>query len=129
MNDKLATIQKILSVTPCPNSDNLDLVHVLGWQVVTKRKEYFVGDLAVYITIDTILPERPEFEFLRNKHFRIKPIRLRQEESAGICFPLSILGDKVPRKPCTDLSPDGPHFYLVNEGDDVTNLLHVTHYE
>ena len=129
MNDKLATIQKILDVKPCPNSDNLDLVKVLGWQVVTKRGEYSIGDLVVYICIDTVLPERPEFEFLRNKHFRIRPIRLRQQESAGICFPLSILGDKVAKKPCTDLSPDGPFFYLVNAGDDVTDILSIKHYE
>jgi len=45
MNDKLATIQRILEVKPCPNSDNLDLVKVLGWQVVTKRGEYALVNL------------------------------------------------------------------------------------
>ena len=119
MNDKLATIQRIKAVSPCPNSDNLDLVQVLGWQVVTKRGEYSVGDLAVYITIDTILPERPEFEFLRNKNFRIKPIRLRGSESAGILFPLSIL-------PPHKADAEGLDLY---EGSDVTNTIGCLHYE
>ena len=119
MNDKLATIQKILDVQPCPNSDNLDLVKVLGWQVVTKRGEYSIGDLVVYICIDTVLPERPEFEFLRNKNFRIRPIRLRQQESAGICFPLSIL-------PTEKMDAEGHDLY---EGYDVTDILSIKHYE
>ena len=127
--NNLATIQKIREILSHNNADALEIAKVLGWQVVVKKGEFKAGNLCVYVCIDSVVPETPEFEFLRNKHFRIKPIRLRGEESAGICFPLSILGDKVPRKPCTDLSPDGPHFYLVNEGDDVTNLLHVTHYE
>lgn len=88
---ELATIQRITNVRHHNNADALDIVKVLGWEVVTKRDEFKVGELCVYICIDTILPEVPEFEFLRNKHFRIKPIQLRKEYSNGICFPLSIL--------------------------------------
>jgi len=89
--NNLATIQRVKNVRPCPNSDSLDLVQVLGWQIVTKRGEFTENSLCIYVVIDTVLPEKPEFEFLRNKHFRIKPIRLRQQESAGIVFPLSII--------------------------------------
>ena len=121
MNDRLATIQQIKSVCQCPNSDNLDLVQILGWQVVTKRNEFLPGDLAVYITIDSILPEKPEFEFLRNKNFRIKPIRLRGNASAGICFPLSILPPRY--NPLTfDLNP-------WQENEDVTDIINVKKYE
>jgi len=86
-----ASIQTILSVEHCPNSDNLDVVNVLGWNVVTKRDEFKVGEPCVYVQIDTILPERPEFEFMRNKNFRVKTIRLRGQLSQGICFPINIL--------------------------------------
>jgi RNA ligase (TIGR02306 family) len=129
--NNLATIQRIRNIRKHPNADVLSIGNILGWQIIFNHEKdpYKENDLVVYITIDTILPERPEFEFLRNKHFRIKPIRLKQEESAGICFPLSILGDKVAKKPCTDLSPDGPFFYLVNEGYDVTEILGIKHYE
>lgn len=102
MNHSLATIQKILAIRPHNNADNLELATVLGWQVVVKKGEFKIDDLIVYIVIDTVLPEKPEFEFLRNKSFRIKPIRLRKEYSNGICFPLSILenvhGGKIVEK-------------------------------
>jgi len=89
--NNLATIQIVKNVRHHSNADALDLIQILGWQVVTKRDEYKENDLCIYVAIDTILPDKPEFEFLRNKNFRIKPIRLRGMESAGICFPLSIL--------------------------------------
>lgn len=137
--ENLATIQKVKNVRPCPNSDNLDLIQVLGWQVVTKRGEFKDGDLCVYIAIDTVLPDtNPEFEFLRNKNFRIKPIRLRGEESAGICFPLSILpkfqsiGEMV--GVMTYGYDDGKRdtqnvLKFAQIGDDVTNVLGIKHYE
>lgn len=128
MNKNLATIQTVTNVRTHPNADALDLVQVLGWQVVVKRGEYKEGDLCVYVVIDTVLPDKPEFEFLRNKNFRIKPIRLRGTESAGICFPLTILKGLVPEKPVSDLVPE-TIFPLVNIGDDVTDLIGVTKYE
>lgn len=121
MNENLATIQKVKNVRHHPNADALDIVNVLGWQVVTKRNEFKEGDFVIYVVIDTVLPERPWSEFLRNKHFRIKPIRLRGEESAGICFPTDILGSGY-----TFLNTDEP---LFQEGIDVTEFLGVTHYE
>jgi RNA ligase (TIGR02306 family) len=126
--NNLATIQRVKNVRHHPNADALDLVQVLGWQVVTKRDEYKENDLCIYIVIDTVLPEKPEFEFLRNKHFRIKPIRLRSEESAGICFPLSIL---PPLYKAMSGPPDegGEEYYLVKEGQDVTDDLGIKHYE
>jgi RNA ligase (TIGR02306 family) len=94
------------------------LADVLGWQVVVKKGEFKPGDLCIYIPIDTILPDKPDFEFLRTKHFRIKPIRLRGQASNGICFPLSILS-KFPVKV--------DHIYT--EGNDVTDVLGIIHYE
>lgn len=125
MNNNLATIQRIKNVRHHPNADALDLVQVLGWQVVTKRDEFKEGDLAIYIVIDTVLPETPTFEFLRNKKFRIKPIRLRQIESAGICFPLDILPDEAFGK----VGDKGNGGFSPKEGDDVTDILGVKHYE
>jgi RNA ligase (TIGR02306 family) len=119
--ENLATIQRIKAIHPHNNADNLELATVLGWQVVVKKGEFSVGDLVVYICIDTVLPEIPDFEFLRNKNFRIKPIRLRGEESAGICFPLSILPNYDP----TD--PNG--IICAVEGMDITTLLDIKHYE
>lgn len=123
MSENLATIQRIKEIKVHTGADALELATVLGWQVVVKKGEFKPGDLVVYIAIDTILPEKPEFEFLRNKNFRIKPIRLRGQESAGICFPVSILRAFTP--------PDRPwdDYLYSKEGDDVTYILNIKHYE
>lgn len=113
-----ATIQKILEVRRHPNADSLDLVKVLGWQVVTRRGEFVPGDFCVYVVADSILPDKPEFEFLRNKQFRVKPIRLRGEYSTGIIFSLK------------SLEPHGYNFqFSLVEGLDVSEIIGVTHYE
>lgn len=46
--------------------------------------------MCVYLC-DTVLEECPQYEFLRSKNFKIKPIKLRGQLSEGIVFPTSIL--------------------------------------
>lgn len=60
---------------------------------------------------------RPEFEFLRDKKFRIKTLKLRGVISQGILFPLSILDNIV-----YDTN-------LIEIDQDVTEILGVTKYE
>ena len=112
---KLASVQKVAEVLPHTNADSLEIIRVLGWKVCVKKGEFKVGDLCVYAEIDSVFPDRPEFEFLRNKSFRIKTVRLRGQVSQGIAFPISILPD-------TDLV-----YYF--EGQDVTNIIGVVKYE
>jgi RNA ligase (TIGR02306 family) len=110
---KLASIQTVNAVEPIPNADAIEKIRVLGWWVVVKKGEHKPGDRLVYCEIDSLLPERPEFEFLRASSFkpaqtdptgavtlpagfRIKTVRLRGQVSQGICFPLSILPPGAP---------------------------------
>lgn len=82
-----------------------------------QKAEFSPGDLCVYVEIDSVVPEKPEFEFLRSKDFRIKTMKMAGTISQGICFPLSIL-------------PRHPNFTRTwSEGDDVTELLGVKQYE
>lgn len=110
---KLASLQRITTLEPIPNADSICKATVLGWQLVVKKGEFSVGDLCVYVEIDSILPERPEFEFLRARSNRIRTVRLRGQISQGVCFPLSILPDTV----------------KVEEGLDVTTVLGIEKYE
>ena len=110
---KLASIQRIKVLEPIEGADAIEKATVLGWQLVVKKGDYQVGDLCIYVEIDSILPEKPEYEFLRNKHFRIKTIRLRGQISQGICFPLSFL------------SPD----FEIIEDADCTEDLEIIKYE
>jgi len=110
---KLASIQKIKNLELIKDADAIEVASVLGWKVVVKKGEFQVGDLVVYCEIDSILPEKPAFEFLRNKKFRIKTIRLRGQISQGICFPLSVL----------------PEDFEVDEGKECTEELEIIKYE
>jgi len=88
---KLASIKTISELHPIEGKDRIELAIVDGWQIIVKKGEYQAGDKTVFVEIDSILPEKPEFEFLRSKKFRIKTMKLGGVLSQGICFPLSIL--------------------------------------
>jgi len=114
MERKLASIQKISDIQPIPDADSIEVASILGWQVVVKKGQFAIGDLCVFCEIDCIFPDKPEFEFLRSKKFRIKTCRLRGQISQGIAFPMSIL------KSCGE-------FY--EEGIEVTEKLEIKKYE
>jgi hypothetical protein len=92
MDRKLASIQKIVDIQPIKDADAIEVATVLGWKVVIAKKDNLkIGDLVVYIEIDSVVPERPEFEFLRQRKFRIRTIKLKSQISQGLVMPLSIL--------------------------------------
>lgn len=121
MERKLASIQKIISITPIEGADKIELCQVNNWKVVAEKGLHKVGDLVIYCEIDSFLPIHPEFEFLRKSSykkmsdgtegFRLKTIRLRGQLSQGLLLPHSLLSNKF------------------NEGDDVTKYLNITKYE
>lgn len=110
---KLASIQKIKALDPIEGADAIEKATVLGWQLVVKKGEFQVGDLIVYCEIDSLMPEKPEFEFLKARGMRIRTVRLRGQISQGICFPLSVLPDD----------------FEVTEDADCTDVLGITKYE
>lgn len=105
----LASVQKIVKLTPIIGADKIEVATILGWEVVVKKGEYKVNDLCCYIQIDTIVPDKPEFEFLRERKFRVKTIKLRNQISQGLIVPL----------------PKGNW----KEGDNITNIIGVKKYE
>lgn len=92
---KLASIQRILELASIEGADAIEVATVLGWQLVVKKGEFKVGDLVIYVEIDSILPDRPEFEFMKPRGMRVRTIRLRGQVSQGICFPISLLSRAV----------------------------------
>lgn len=110
---KLASVQRILNLEPIEGADAIEKATVLGWQLVVKKNEFNIGDLCVYCEIDCLMPDRPEFEFLKHRGMRVRTIRLRGQVSQGICFPLSIL----------------PTDFEVVEGAECTEQLGITKYE
>lgn len=80
----LASIQPILAVSTHPNADSLDLVKILGYSCIVKRNTWKVGDLAIFIEPDSVLPNQEWAAFYKAKSSRVKAIRLRNIFSFGI---------------------------------------------
>lgn len=122
---KLASLRRVKGKASIDGADKIELVWIGGWQVVAKRKEFEKGDLCVYFEIDSFLPEREEFEFLRSSSFRridglgegfrLKTIKLRGQISQGLALPLTSF-------PSIDFSS-------MQEGADLTKLLGVRKYD
>ena len=122
MDRKLTSIRKISDLSPIEGADKIELATIDGWKVVVaKDVNYKVGDLVVYCEVDSFLPIREEFEFLRKSSykkmgdqegFRLKTIRLRGQLSQGLILPIHILP-----------------FGAFHEGQDVTEVLGIVKYE
>ena len=116
---KLATVERILNLSPIEGADKIVLATILGWEVVVKKDEFSVGDLCVYIPIDTqVDPTRPYFKFLASSKnpellVRIKTTKLRGVWSQGLALPIG----------CLDTTES------YQESQDVTVQLGVTKYE
>lgn len=108
----LAHIEIIKNLSPIEGADFIELAEILGWQCVVKKGEFRLGDRCVYFEIDSVLPEKPEFEFLRKSKFKIKTIRLKKVLSQGLALPINILPENE---------------YQI--GQDVTEILGVKKYE
>ena len=122
MERKLASVQRALEILPIEGADAIELVRINGWQCVTKKGEFKVGDLGVFLEIDAIPPDNTTFQFLwtakdgtaqpRPDKFRIRTMKLRGALSQGLFLPLRSF----------DLG-------AVAVGDDVTQQLGVEKYE
>lgn len=74
---KLALTTKILDLTPIPDADKIELATVFGWQVIVKKDEFKIGDLCIYIFIDTVVDNtKPYFSFLE-KNGKIQTKKMR----------------------------------------------------
>ncbi|TWW00127.1 RNA ligase (ATP) [Chitinophaga pinensis] len=121
MERKLVSPVVIDDVQPIEGADLIEVATVKGWKLVIKKGEFIIGDHAVYCEIDSFLPVKEEFEFLRKSSFRrmgeqegfrLKTMRMRGQISQGLLLPIRLL--------------DG---YTYQLGEDVSARLGVVKYE
>ena len=148
MERKLASVRKISDLSPIEGADKIEVATIDGWKVVVaKDVGHKVGDLVIYCEIDSFLPIKPEFEFLRKSSykkmvdgregFRLKTIKLRGQVSQGLILPLSVLeGDDemkigISHQPWGEQLQIGPYddALVIEEGIDVTEMLGIVKYE
>src|SRR5574344_342492 len=108
---QLASIKEVKDIIPIEGKDRIELAIIDGWSVIVKKDEFKIGDKCIYVEIDSVMPDRPEFDFLRGKNFRIKTMKMAGVVSQGICFPTTLLKEDYPI------------------GTDVTEELGIVQYE
>lgn len=100
MERKLATLQRIESLSPIPGADRIELLKMegLAWQCVVQKGFHDVGGRVVFFEIDSFLPaSAPQFDFLERDFreyegkmgARVRTIRLRGQLSQGIAIQAS----------------------------------------
>ena len=118
--NSVAYVGKIGSISEIPNADKIELVTVGGWNAITKKGEYQVGDKVVVATTDAVIPQAlsdlMEVTNYLRKGQRVRTVKLRGVYSECLLIPFKYLAPKSLEN-------------NVNEGDDMMGILGVTKYE
>lgn len=131
---KLASIRRIADIQPIEDADAIEVATIDGWKVVVKKGEFSVGDLAVYLEIDSWVPhelapflskgQEPR-EYNGVKGERLRTIKLRGQVSQGLLLAthdrgiLSVLASK----------DSALLFETAEEGMDLTEALSIQKWE
>ena len=110
---ELAYVVKINEIRDIEGVNNQVAV-VNGWTVFVKRDEFKAGDLAIYFEIDSKVPEKECFEFLRKYNFRVKTQRFVK----GLVLSQGLV-----------IKPEDLGLNKVKEGDFLTEKLGVIYYD
>lgn len=115
---KLASIERIVSLTPIAGADRIELARVLGFNTVVKKGEFKVGDLCVFHVPDTVVDSNnPEYAFLEKQGYRLKISRFKGVYSQGLALPVRAFEKRMV-------------FPLQwGEGADATELVGIKKYE
>ncbi len=127
----MAKIVKIDSIRPIPDADSIECARVGGWNVVIKRGDFAVGDIAIYCEIDSWIPHelapflskgsQPRlYNDVRGE--RLRTVKLRGQISQGLLLKVAgCFGDTV--------TVSAENATLFREGDDVTEALNIQKWE
>ena len=97
---KLASIKPITYIKPIEGADAIECAIVDGgWPVVIRKGEYQVGDIAIYLEIDSWVPhelapflskgQEPR-EYNGVKGERLRTVKLRGQVSQGLLLPIEL---------------------------------------
>ena len=113
-------VGRIGEIQPIEGADNIELVMVGGWQAITKKGEYQVGDKVVVATTDAVIPQAlsdlMEVTGYLRKGQRVRTVKLRGVYSECLLIPFKYLEPKSLEN-------------NVEEGHDMMGILGITKYE
>lgn len=84
MSEFHINVVRINKVGKHPNADSLSITHVHGgYPCIFRTEDFKEGDLAVYVPVDSVVPDEERWGFLKG-HRRIKARKLRGIFSMGL---------------------------------------------
>ncbi len=109
----LVYVGRVQTIYPIPEADRIESLEVVcgeggKWRGTAVKGEYKIGDLCEVYLQDSIVPETPEFEFMKKLKYRVRMIRLK-----GVPSEVLIMSNR-----------NGG-----NIGDDITELVGVKKFE
>ena len=121
-NNSVCFIAKINEVRAIEGADNIELVIAGGWNAITKKGEFKVGDETIIATTDAVIPETLSEEmgvanYLR-KGSRVRTVKLRGVYSECLIIPMKYLRGKATMGD-----------WDLKEGSDCMRMLNITKYE
>lgn len=127
---ELAYIVAIDEIKPIPNYDRVEHARVGGWWVIVKKDQFKVSEPAIYIEVDSKVPEEEPFLFLEPKKYRVKTQKMCKVLSQGLLMHPSDFGWFSMQNE-TDLEWDmhDEKGKVLEIGDFVTEKLGITYYE
>ena len=119
-NNSVCYVGKVTEIKAIEGADNIELAVVGGWNAITKKGEYSVGNLVVIATTDAVIPQELSdamgvTSYLR-KGQRVRTVKLRGVYSE--CLIMSKNTIPALRKHPT-----------ISEGEDLMELLGIFKYE
>lgn len=96
MSTLIIEIVNVDDVKNHPNADKLDVCTIKGWQVISRRNQFKKGQKAIYLPIDSLIPEAMAQDRLNivkycikhvidgKNYYRIRGANLRGERSFGV---------------------------------------------
>ena len=81
---ELAYVVQIDEIRPIEGYDRVEHARVGGWWVIVKKDQFKVGDLAIYIEVDSKVPETEVFEFLAKRNYKVKTLKMCKVISQGL---------------------------------------------
>jgi RNA ligase (TIGR02306 family) len=123
MSSHSVEVVRIGPIEKHPDADTLSLTTVKGWTCVIKTGQFTEGALAMYVPIDSVLPEsivdNHNLEYLRNGA-RVKTVKLRGIISQGLLLALppgkfSEGADVAAKFGITKWEPPAPEYQAKNQ--------------
>lgn len=96
MSDLIITPVKVTAINPHPNADRLEVCQVGGWNIVSGKGNYNVGDVVVHIPPDAMVPREWADKWSVTQYLsfkkgsdmgRVRAARLRGMTSFGFLVP------------------------------------------